>query len=168
MRIDIKTTDNITPALVQMNTKDIQKAMKNGVRKAGQMGLKEIKQSYKKTGIKYHPDRKKKKDYGDPVKGIKAIQSRKNVLDLKFSIMGDFRLKWFEKGTAKRKTERAYTYKNRKGTEVAVRVRSNRGSIKPVPFFAPATKRIMNEVKQIYEKSFDDAINKIVNKKRHG
>ncbi|MDR2286196.1 MAG: hypothetical protein LBE04_01780, partial [Prevotellaceae bacterium] len=60
--------------------------------------------------------------YGNPQKGIKG-RVLNNPLWVSLTIMGDFRLKWFENATKKRRT--------RKGGY-------NRGKITATPFFVPA------------------------------
>jgi hypothetical protein len=96
------------------------------------------------------------------MKGIKYITSKSNLLSLMLSILGDYRLKWFEYGTSRRKTTSGYR-RTKKG-KVPTSKDQNRGIIRATPFFMPAIRQLETEITKIYEESFDWAINKIKNR----
>jgi hypothetical protein len=83
-----------------------------------------------------------------------------------FSILSDFRLKWFEYGTSIRKTKSSKR-NTRKGI-TKTNKDQNRGIIRATPFFIPATENIKNKIGKMFEQSFQQAINKIINKQRNG
>jgi hypothetical protein len=129
--------------------------MKSTVSKVGRLGVKEIKQSYRKTGIKHPNKAGMKSKYDNPMKGIKAEISRSNILYVALSILGDFRLKWYEYGTVERNTGRK---------KKSMRKPHPTGRIKATPFFMSTIERIEKEIVKMYEESFEWAINRIKNK----
>lgn len=147
----MNVTDNLTPFFTDLaNRKEMQKAVKKAQTKIAQGGVRAVKTEFRKTGIKHKPKTKSK--YGDPAKGIKGyIIKDTNVV--KLSIMGDFRLKWFEKGTVERATKAGGKRKSHRT-----------GKIKSYLFFSIAVQQYLNEVKDIYAKSFEEALNKILRK----
>lgn len=106
------------------------------------------------------------------VKGV-TLKADKNYDEVRVSILGDYRLKWFEMGTAERKLKRTgakdrsrgrykgdrrYLYR-KKGKETFYRAGSSRGRIRPERFFSSARQ---NEapVMQAIEQSFFSQFNK--------
>jgi hypothetical protein len=148
MGLKINTRDTISPVLREMNGKEITKAMKSAIAKTGRVGEQQIKSGYRKTGIK-HPN---KSEYGNPIKGIKYVTSKSNLLSITFSVLGDFRLKWFESGTKTRQTKKGYA----------------RGKVKATPFFMPAIEAMKDKIAKMYTDSFDWSLNRIINKQRNG
>jgi HK97 gp10 family phage protein len=84
--------------------------------------------------------------YGRMDKGVKVFKYTKTV-GAKVSIMGDFRLKFFEKGTAKR------YYKDQ-----------NRGSIKATHFFKKAQDRSLSQAYNQIIQELDKLIKETINK----
>lgn len=115
-------------ALSRLSFKQMNKAYRMGMKKALDPILKQTKQNLRTSGIKGvtrpYISRKTGKKYPSMVQGVKTSVYVGDTEDSygKVHIMKEFRLKWFEKGTALRKT--------RKG--------QNRGSIKPKWFFRAA------------------------------
>jgi hypothetical protein len=97
------------------------------------------------------------------MKGIKYITSKSDFLSFILSILGDYRLKWFEYGTSLRKNSSSIR-RTKKG-KVPTSKGQNRGIIRATPFFMSAIRQIKSQINKIYEESFEWAINKIINKK---
>jgi hypothetical protein len=140
----IEYKENIRATLDGLTSKEIYRSMANAVRATGRTGVREIKSAYKKTGIKHRADSK----YGNPSAGVRS-RALKNPLFLSLSIMGDFRLKWFEKGTQERRTKKGYA----------------RGKITATPFFSPTMQSIKPRIVEVFEKAYHDAVKRLVNKR---
>lgn len=115
-------------ALSRLSFKQMNKAYRQGMKKALDPILKQTKQNLRTSGIKGvtrpYVSRKTGKRYPSMVQGVKTSVYVGDTEDSygKVHIMKEFRLKWFEKGTALRKTRKGY----------------NRGSIRPKWFFRSA------------------------------
>ena len=150
--VKVEIEDNVSKVLDGFNEKEIVKAMRAGIRRTAATGKREIKQEYKKLGIKRNPKAK----YDRAEKGIRGY-AMKNAIDIKFSIMpkkkkshtdGSFKLRWIEKGTKQRANEKG-----------------NRGTMPARPFFAPAMERIKGMILDSVEKEFIAALKKIKKQK---
>lgn len=130
-------------ALSSIDSRNHRDAVKRALVKGANITKKEAKKELKHL---LNPLRKKSKykngkDKADISKGILVSSKGKDPFEdgVKLHIMGDFRLKFFEKGTADRSTKKGYS----------------KGSQKKTPFFKPALdsteeqvfKTIENEVK---------------------
>ena len=81
---------------------------------------------------------------GKPItQGVK-LTTEKAYNEVKVHIMGDYRLKWFEKGTKERLTKKG----------------ASRGSIKPLYFFRTARQN-ESEIDSAIFRSLDEQLNKI-------
>ena len=115
-------------ALSRLSFKQMNKAYRQGMKKALDPILKQTKQNLRTSGIKGvtrpYVSRKTGKRYPSMVQGVKTSVYVGDTEDSygKVHIMKEFRLKFFEKGTALRKTRKGY----------------NRGSIRPKWFFRSA------------------------------
>lgn len=79
--------------------------------------------------------------------GIRAVVDS-NGEEAKVHIMGDFRLKWFEKGTVVRKTKK----------------NANRGQMKPTYFFKRATLSSEAQINDTLINSIDKSLNEFINR----
>jgi hypothetical protein len=155
MNTEYNFDESITTALNDLTTNEIFKSMANAVKKVGRDGQRQIRASYKKTGIKHREN----SDYKDPAKGIRFVVAKSNKLNMAFKISdqrndaksGAFKLKWVEKGTTNRSTRR-------RGR--------NRGKITARPFFAPVINAMQNTILKSYEDAFEASIKRLIEKKR--
>lgn len=117
------------------------KVFKKALKQAGQILVKETRQTLRRSGIKgitkKHPEWK-----GISLNSGIKIGKQKKDDETKVHIMGDFRLKFFEMGTKRR----VYTTKNGKT--------HNTGSIRGINFFSRA--------KAVKEKEVFESINRLI------
>lgn len=152
---DIKVDDKeVLKALASLSWKQMNKAYKNGMKKSLDPILKQTKSNLRASGIKnvnkpYYGKGGKK--YMSMLQGVKSSVYIGDTEDSfgKVHIMKEFRLKWFEKGTAQRKTRKGW----------------NRGSISPKWFFRNAVNQKMRESEQTLDKNISESIMKAWNKK---
>ncbi|MCQ2978734.1 MAG: hypothetical protein MJ245_02950 [Clostridia bacterium] len=139
----------ILKLFANLNTKKQKKVYKNALKKASNIVVKEAKKELKGGGIKklntVHTT-KTGKTYS-LLKGIKGLVWKSGE-GATISILGDFRLKFFELGTKLRKTKRGW----------------NRGYIKAIHFFSRARQSKEKEVFDNINKLLSEEINKISKK----
>jgi hypothetical protein len=93
-----------------------------------------------------------------------------------FSIVRDFRLKWFEYGTQERMKRKTRKHKRKSNIKKTIKYSNkpwgeksgntgNTGKIKAKPFFMPTIRNLKDDIYKIYTDSFEWAINRIINKK---
>lgn len=140
-------------ALSSLDSRNHKIAVKKALVKGAKLAKKEVKKDLKHT---LNPLRKKSKykngrEKADISKGI-LINSRRDPFEdgVKLHIMGDYRLKFFEKGTDDRSTKRGY----------------NRGVHKKTPFFKPALDRCEEQVFNTIENEIDVQIIRRANRRR--
>lgn len=146
----IKVDDKeVIQALARLSFKQMNKAYKDGMKKALDPILKQAKLNLRKSGIKNVSKPyigKNGKRYSSMLQGVKSSVYIGNTEDSygKVHIMKEFRLKFFEKGTSLRKTSKGW----------------NRGKISPRWFFRSAVESKSKEAAE----SLDDNIRKSIQK----
>lgn len=151
----IKVDDReVIKALSRLSFKQMNKAYKEGMKKALDPILKQTKINLRNSGIrnvnKPYTGKNGKK-YPSMIQGVKTSVYIGDTEDSygKVHIMKEFRLKWFEKGTSIRKTRKGY----------------NRGSIKPKWFFANAVSQKSKQVAESLDENIRNSIIKAFNNK---
>lgn len=144
----------VIQALSRLSFKQMNKAYKEGMKKALDPILKQTKINLRKSGIKNVNKPyigKNGKKYPSMIQGVKTSVYMGNTEDSygKVHIMKEFRLKWFEKGTSIRKTSKGW----------------NRGSIKPKWFFASAVSQRSKEAVSNLDENIRNSIIKAFNNK---
>ena len=144
----------IIKALSNLSFKQMNKAYRNGMKKALDPILKQTKQNLRNSGIRNVNKPyigKNGKKYISMLQGVKTSVYIGDTEDSygKVHIMKEFRLKFFEKGTQLRKTRKGY----------------NRGDIKPKWFFATAVRQRQNEVVNNLDENIRNSIIQAWNKK---
>ena len=151
----VKVDDKeVIQALSKLSFKQMNKAYKEGMKKALDPILKQTKINLRKSGIKNVNKPyigKNGKKYPSMIQGVKTSVYIGNTEDSygKVHIMKEFRLKWFEKGTSIRKTSKGW----------------NRGSIKPKWFFASAVSQRSKEAVSNLDENIRNSIIKAFNNK---
>lgn len=151
----IKVDDReVIKALSKLSFKQMNKAYREGMKKALDPILKQTKINLRKSGIKNVNKPyigKNGKKYPSMIQGVKTSVYIGNTEDSygKVHIMKEFRLKWFEKGTSIRKTSKGW----------------NRGSIKPKWFFASAVSQRSKEAVSNLDENIRNSIIKAFNNK---
>lgn len=144
----------VIQALSRLSFKQMNKAYKEGMKKALDPILKQTKINLRKSGIKNVNKPyigKNGKKYPSMIQGVKTSVYVGDTEDSygKVHIMKEFRLKWFEKGTSIRKTSKGW----------------NRGSIKPKWFFASAVSQRSKEAVSNLDENIRNSIIKAFNNK---
>ena len=151
----IKVDDReVIKALSRLSFKQMNKAYKEGMKKALDPILKQTKINLRNSGIRNVNKPyigKNGKKYPSMIQGVKSSVYIGDTEDsyAKVHIMKEFRLKWFEKGTSIRKTRKGY----------------NRGSIKPKWFFANAVSQMSKQVAESLDENIRNSIIKAFNNK---
>ena len=151
----VKVDDReVIKALSKLSFKQMNKAYKEGMKKALDPILKQTKINLRKSGIKNVNKPyigKNGKKYPSMIQGVKTSVYVGDTEDSygKVHIMKEFRLKWFEKGTSIRKTSKGW----------------NRGSIKPKWFFASAVSQRSKEAVSNLDENIRNSIIKAFNNK---
>ena len=141
--------------LRKMDYKDMQRVYKKALTDTVKPLVNETKKSLRRSGVKNvnkpYVSKKTGKTYKSMLQGIKSSIDVRNAKDnyAKVHIMGEFRLKWFEKGTTTRRTER-------KGL---------RGSIYPHRFFRDAVKAKGEQCRDSLERNIRISIQKVWEKR---
>lgn len=142
-------------ALSNMSWKKMNTAYNKAMKKSLDPILKQAKMNLRKSGIKGvskpYVSKKTGKMYKSMLQGIKTSVDTRDEDDAygKVHIMGEFRLKWFEKGTSLRKTSKGW----------------NRGSIKPKWFFRSAVVEKSKEAQGTLDDNIRESIMKAWNRK---
>lgn len=151
----VKVDDReVIKALSRLSFKQMNKAYKEGMKKALDPILKQTKINLRNSGIrnvnKPYTGKNGKK-YPSMIQGVKTSVYIGDTEDSygKVHIMKEFRLKWFEKGTSIRKTRKGY----------------NRGSIKPKWFFANAVSQMSKQAAESLDENIRNSIIKAFNNK---
>ena len=151
----VKVDDKeVIQALSKLSFKQMNKAYREGMKKALDPILKQTKINLRNSGIKNVNKpyiAKNGKKYPSMIQGVKTSVYIGNTEDSygKVHIMKEFRLKWFEKGTQLRKTSKGW----------------NRGSIKPKWFFANAVNQKSKQAVESLDENIRNSIIKAFNNK---
>ena len=151
----IKVDDReVIKALSKLSFKQMNKAYKEGMKKALDPILKQTKINLRNSGIRNVNKPyigKNGKKYPSMLQGVKTSVYVGDTEDSwgKVHIMKEFRLKFFEKGTSIRKTRKGY----------------NRGSIKPKWFFANAVSQKSKQASESLDENIRQSILKAWDKK---
>lgn len=151
----VKVDDReVIKALSRLSFKQMNKAYKEGMKKALDPILKQTKINLRNSGIRNVNKPyigKNGKKYPSMIQGVKTSVYIGDTEDSygKVHIMKEFRLKWFEKGTSIRKTSKGY----------------NRGSIKPKWFFASAVSQMSKQAAESLDENIRNSIIKAFNNK---
>lgn len=141
--------------LGELDNKQMNKAYKEALKKSVEPIQKQAKANLKTSGIKHVSKRyvspKTGKTYNSMMSGIKTSIDVRNSGDeyAKVHIMGEFRLKWFEKGTTIRKTSKG----------------KDRGSIGAKWFFRNAVNTKSGEAISKLDDNIKESIDRVWNKK---
>ena len=147
---------DVLKALASLSFKQMNKAYRNGMKKALDPILKQTKVNLRASGIrnvnKPYISKKGGKKYMSMLQGVKTSVYIGNTEDSfgKVHIMKEFRLKWFEKGTAVRHTRKGY----------------NRGRIEPKWFFRTAVEQKGQEAIRTLDDNIRESIIKVWNNKK--
>ena len=151
----VKVDDReVIKALSRLSFKQMNKAYREGMKKALDPILKQTKINLRNSGIRNVSKPytgKNGKKYPSMIQGVKTSVYIGDTEDSygKVHIMKEFRLKFFEKGTSIRKTRKGY----------------NRGSIKPKWFFANAVSQMSEQVAESLDENIRNSIIKAFNNK---
>lgn len=151
----VKVDDReVIKALSRLSFKQMNKAYKEGMKKALDPILKQTKINLRNSGIRNVNKPyigKNGKKYPSMIQGVKTSVYIGDTEDSygKVHIMKEFRLKWFEKGTQLRKTSKGW----------------NRGSIKPKWFFANAVSQMSKQAAESLDENIRNSIIKAFNNK---
>ena len=151
----VKVDDReVIKALSRLSFKQMNKAYKEGMKKALDPILKQTKINLRNSGIRNVNKPyigKNSKKYPSMIQGVKTSVYIGDTEDSygKVHIMKEFRLKFFEKGTSIRKTRKGY----------------NRGSIKPKWFFANAVIQMSKQAAESLDENIRNSIIKAFNNK---
>ena len=151
----VKVDDKeVIQALSKLSFKQMNKAYREGMKKALDPILKQTKINLRNSGIRNVSKPyigKNGKKYPSMIQGVKTSVYIGNTEDSygKVHIMKEFRLKWFEKGTQLRKTSKGW----------------NRGSIKPKWFFANAVNQKSKQAVESLDENIRNSIIKAFNNK---
>lgn len=155
--VGIKVDDKqVLDALSRLSFKELNKAYREGMKKSLDPILKQTKSNLKKSGIKGvskpYISKKNGRKYPSMVQGVKTSIYMGDTEDSygKVHIMSEFRLKWFEKGTQLRKTDKGW----------------NRGSIQPKWFFASAVMMKRHQAEETLENNIRESILKAWDNKK--
>ena len=144
----------VIQALSRLSFKQMNKAYREGMKKALDPILKQTKINLRNSGIRNVNKPyigKNGKKYPSMIQGVKTSVYIGDTEDSygKVHIMKEFRLKWFEKGTNIRKTSKGW----------------NRGSIKPKWFFASAVSQKSKQAAESLDENIRQSILKAFNNK---
>lgn len=151
----VKVDDReVIKALSRLSFKQMNKAYKEGMKKALDPILKQTKINLRNSGIRNVSKPytgKNGKKYPSMIQGVKTSVYIGDTEDSygKVHIMKEFRLKFFEKGTSIRKTSKGW----------------NRGSIKPKWFFANAVRQMSKQAAESLDENIRNSIIKAFNNK---
>jgi len=152
---DIRVDDReVIKALANLSFKQMNSAYRKGMKKSLEPILKQTKVNLRGSGIK-HVNKpyigKNGKKYKSMLQGVKSSVYMGDTEDSygKVHIMGEFRLKWFEKGTTIRRTRKGW----------------DRGSIEPKWFFRNAVNQRGKEAVDNLDENIRESIMKAWNKK---
>jgi hypothetical protein len=150
----LKGDKELKAILKKMSYKDMQRVYKKALTDTVKPLVNETKKLLRRSGIKRVNKPyigKNGKTYRSMIQGIKSSIDVRDPDDnyAKVHILGEFRLKWFEKGTSLRKT----------------RKKGNRGRIYPKRFFRDAIENKGEECRKSLEEHIKISIQRIWNKR---
>jgi hypothetical protein len=150
----LKGDKELRAILKKMDYKDMQRAYKKALTDSVKPLVNETKKQLRLSSIKNVNKPyigKNGKTYKSMLQGIRSSVDVRDPEDnyAKVHIMGEFRLKWFEKGTALRKT-----YK-----------KGSRGRIRPYRFFRNAVDNKGRECRESLEQNIKKSIQKVWEKR---
>ena len=146
IEVDAKDVLNL---FSELNSRQQKQAVRNALRRSANIVVKEAKKNLK-SHLGYVVNHRNRWNGKTLQSGIKAT-IKKNLDQITIHIMGDFRLKFFEKGTKVRKLK-----KNG----------ANRGKIQALFFFKDAKINKEKEVISTMDRMFQESVQKIYNKHR--
>lgn len=141
----------VLEALSSLSPKKLNSAYNKGIKKALEPIVKETKRNLRKSGVKNvnkpYVSPKTHKVYKSMLQGVKASADAGNKENPygKAHIMGEFRLRWMEKGTVLRKTKKG----------------ASRGRIAPRWFFKPAVESKQEESMRTLDDNIRESIIKL-------
>ena len=151
----LKGDEELRRILKKMEYKDMQRAYRKALTDSMKPLQNEAKKQLRRAGIKNvnkpYVSKKTGKTYKSMIQGIMTSVDVRDPEDnyAKVHIMGEFRLKWFEKGTALRKT---YS-------------KGNRGRIHAKRFFRNAVDNKGRECRESLEENIKKSIQKVWEKR---
>lgn len=147
----------------RLTSKDQKKAMKSALRKAASILVKKTKSNLKQV---VKNSNKKSTKYGTSLQSGVKSKVAKNGNEAEVHIMGDFRLKFFEKGTKPRETK-GYKITGKDSSNNLIREGkgSNKGSITPKYFFKNAQDQTERQIFDNLTNLLTISIQKIASKK---
>ena len=154
VKFQLKGDKELIAILKKMSYKDMQRIYKKALTDTVRPLVNETKKMLRRSNIK-HVNKpyigKNGKTYKSMIQGIKSSVDVRNEDDnyAKVHIMGEFRLKWFEKGTAIRRT-----YK-----------KGSRGRINARRFFRDAVDRVGESCRSSLEENIKKSIQKVWERK---
>lgn len=148
-------TKDVLRLFADLSPKKQSRAFKNALKRGAQILVRETRKQLRASGIKGVTKRHPEWKNISLNSGIKYGISRKQDNMATVHIMGDFRLKFFEKGTAPRHYIR----------KVGAGKVHNTGSIRGVNFFARAKSLKETEIFENMNRLLAESIQKIANKK---
>ena len=156
VQFQLKGDKELISILKKMSYKDMQRVYKKALTDCVRPLVNETKKQLRRSGVKNvnlpYISKKTGKRYKSMLQGIKSSIDVRNADDnyAKVHIMGEFRLKWFEKGTALRRTY------NTKGS---------RGRIHGKWFFRDAVDKRGKECRNSLEENIKKSIQKVWERK---
>lgn len=155
VEFQLKGDRELIAILKKMEYKDMQRAYRKALTDTVKPLVNETKKQLRRSGIKNvnkpYVSKKTGKKYKSMLQGVRSSIDVRNPDDnyAKVHIMGEFRLKWFEKGTYHRRTEK-------KGA---------RGRITAHRFFKDAVDRKGKECRDSLERNIRISIQKVWDKR---
>lgn len=154
VKFELKGDIELIKILRSLEYKDMQRVYKKALTDSVKPLVNETKKALRRTNIKNVSKPyigKNGKTYKSMIQGIKSSIDVRDPNDnyAKVHIMGEFRLKWFEKGTALRKT-----YK-----------KGSRGKIYPRRFFRDAVENKGRECRETLENNIKKSIQRVWERK---
>lgn len=150
----LKGDRELLAILKKMSYKDMQRAYKKALTDSVRPLVNETKKMLRRAGIKNVNKPyigKNGKHYKSMLQGVKSSIDVRKADDnyAKVHIMGEFRLKWFEKGTSLRRTVK----------------RGSRGRIYPKRFFRTAVENKGEDCRESLEENIKKSIQKVWERK---
>lgn len=155
VQFTLKGDKELMQILKNMDYKDMQRAYKKALQESMKPLQNEAKKQLRRAGIKNvnkpYVSKKTGKTYKSMLQGIMTSVDVRDPEDnyAKVHIMGEFRLKWFEKGTSLRKTYN----------------KGGRGRIHPRWFFKDAVEKKSKECRESLEENIKKSIQKVWEKR---
>jgi hypothetical protein len=158
VEIEVTGDKKLIAALESLTSKELKSTIKKSLSRAGTKLKGETIKNLKGVTSRYNVKGSKTIDGKEKLPLIKGITNKvwKNNGGVTVTIMGDYRLKWFENGTVERHIYgRKHNYKRRKYKVIA-----NRGQMKEAHFFANAVSARKDEVMNDFQDELEKQIRK--------